>query len=83
MSKKYAGAKQTENCSNGFNHFTHPDFSLLLRARRFTQRVFLGQLISGHGRACAANQPIRLFQNVGICRLFSRKKADHHECRAK
>jgi hypothetical protein len=27
MSKKYAGAKQTENCSNRFNHLTHPDFS--------------------------------------------------------
>jgi hypothetical protein len=43
----------------------------------------LGQLISWHRRACAANQPIRLFQNVGICRLFSRKKADHQERRAK
>ena len=43
----------------------------------------LGQLISRNRRACAANQPIGLFQNVGICRLFSRKKADHHERRAK
>jgi hypothetical protein len=25
MSKKYAGAKQTENCSNCFNHLTHPN----------------------------------------------------------
>jgi hypothetical protein len=51
-----------------------------LRARWFT----FGQLIiSRQRRACAANQPIRLFQNVGICRLFSRKKADHHERRAK
>ena len=42
----------------------------------------LGQLISRRRRACGANQPIRLFQNVGIL-LFPRKKADHHECRAK
>src|SRR5437879_3422267 len=41
------------------------------------------RLISRRPRACGANQPIRLFQNVGICRLFSRKKADHHERRAK
>jgi hypothetical protein len=41
----------------------------------------LGQLISAGGIACGANQPIRLFQNVGICRLFSRKKAYHHERR--
>ena len=27
MSKKYAGAKQTEDCSNCFNHLTHPNFS--------------------------------------------------------
>ena len=48
------------------------------------RRVFLAmQLISRPCRACSANQPIRLFQNVGICRLFSRKKADHHEGRAK
>jgi hypothetical protein len=25
MNKKYAGAKQTENCSNCFNHLTHPN----------------------------------------------------------
>ena len=40
-------------------------------------------LISGQRCTCVANQPIRLFQNVGICRLFSRKKAEHHERRAK
>ena len=43
----------------------------------------LGPLIGRRPRACGANQPIRLFQNVGIFRLFSRKKADHHERRAK
>jgi hypothetical protein len=48
-----------------------------------TGGFFLGQLIGGRRRACGANQPIRLFQNVGICRLFSREKADHHERRAK
>jgi hypothetical protein len=46
-------------------------------------RLSLGQLVSRHRRSCAANQPIRLFQNVGICRLFSRKKAEHHERHAK
>ena len=29
----------------------------------------LGQLIGRRRRACGANQPIRLFQNAGICRL--------------
>jgi hypothetical protein len=43
----------------------------------------LGPLMSRRRFACGANQPIRLFQNVGIFRLFSRKKADHHERRAK
>jgi hypothetical protein len=43
----------------------------------------VGQLISGRRRASGANQPIRLFQSVGICRLFSGKKADHHERHAK
>ena len=51
--------------------------------RLMTGGFLLGNLISRHRRSCAANQPIRLFQNVGICRLFSRKKADHHERRAK
>jgi hypothetical protein len=36
-------------------------------------------LISRHRRACTANPPIRLFQNVGICRLFSSEEAEHHE----
>jgi hypothetical protein len=44
---------------------------------------FLGELMSRRRFACGANQPIRLFQNVGIFGLFSRKKADHHERRAK
>jgi hypothetical protein len=43
----------------------------------------LGQLTSRRRFACGANQPIRLFQNVGIFRLFSRKKAEHHERRTK
>ena len=43
----------------------------------------LGQLVSRRRFACGANQPIRLFQNVGIFWLFSRKKADTHERRAK
>jgi hypothetical protein len=43
----------------------------------------LGQLMSTRRFARGANQPIRLFQNVGIFWLFSRKKADHHERRAK
>jgi hypothetical protein len=47
-----------------------------------TARTF-GKLIGGHRRACGAYQPVRLFQNVGICRLFSRKKAEHHKRRAK
>jgi hypothetical protein len=42
-----------------------------------------GQLISRYRRACIANQPIRLFQNVGICRLFSGEEAEHHEGCAK
>ena len=46
-------------------------------------RPFSGQLMSTRRFACGASQPIRLFQNVGIFRLFSRKKADHHERRAK
>jgi hypothetical protein len=53
------------------------------RARLLPGGLPLGQLISRRPRACGANQPIRLFQNVGIFRLFSRKKADHHERRAK
>ena len=36
-------------------------------------------LIGGHCRARSANQPISLFQNVGICRLFSGEEAEHHE----
>jgi hypothetical protein len=32
--------------------------------------------------ACGANYPIRLFQNVGVFRLFSRKKTEHHKRRA-
>jgi hypothetical protein len=43
----------------------------------------LGDLMSRRRFACGANHPIRLFQNVGIFRLFSRKKADHYERRAK
>jgi hypothetical protein len=43
----------------------------------------LGQLMSTRRFARGANQPIRLFQNVDIFWLFSRKKADHHERRAK
>jgi hypothetical protein len=43
----------------------------------------LGKLIGGHCGARGAYQLIRLFQNVGICRLFSRKKAEHHKRRAK
>jgi hypothetical protein len=43
----------------------------------------LGQLTSRRRFACGANQPIRLFQNVGIFRLFSGKKTEHHERRAK
>jgi hypothetical protein len=39
----------------------------------------LGQLISRHRRACATNELIRLFQNVGICRLFSSEEAEHYE----
>jgi len=53
---------------------------LLGRPSRFFS---LGQLISRHRRACTANQPIRLFQNVGICRLFSSEEADNHEGCAK
>jgi len=45
--------------------------------------LYLGQLVSRRRRARGANQPIRLFQNVGIFRLFSRKKAEHHERHAK
>jgi len=36
-----------------------------------------------HRRACTPNQPIRLFQDVGIFRLFSSEEADHHEGCAK
>jgi len=43
----------------------------------------LGQLMTTRRFARGANQPIRLFQNVGIFWLFSRKKANHHERRAK
>jgi hypothetical protein len=43
----------------------------------------LGQLISRHRSASAANQPICLFQNVGICRLFPSEEAEHHERCAK
>jgi len=43
----------------------------------------LGQLMSTRRFARGPNQPIRLFQNVGIFWLFSRKKADHHERCAK
>jgi len=43
----------------------------------------LGQLMSTRRFTRDANQPIRLFQNVGIFWLFSRKKTDHHERRAK
>jgi hypothetical protein len=42
-----------------------------------------GQLMSTRRFARGANQLIRLFQNVGIFWLFSRKKADHHERCAK
>jgi len=45
--------------------------------------AFSWQLISARRISCGANQPIRLFQNVGIFWLFSRKKTEHHECRAK
>jgi hypothetical protein len=41
------------------------------------------QLIGRRRRAGTANQPIRLFQNVGIFRLFSGEEADDHERRAK
>jgi hypothetical protein len=27
MNNKYAGAKQTQNCNNCFNHLTHPNYS--------------------------------------------------------
>jgi len=27
VSKKYAGAKQAENCRHCFNHLTHPSYS--------------------------------------------------------
>ena len=43
----------------------------------------LGKLVSRHRRACTANQPIRLFKNVGIFRLFSGEEAEHHEGCAK
>ena len=43
----------------------------------------LGQSMSPRRFACGTNHPIRLFQNVGIFWLFSRKKADHHKRRAK
>jgi hypothetical protein len=43
----------------------------------------LGELIGRRPRACGTNQPVRLFQNVGIFWLFSRKEAEHHERRAK
>jgi hypothetical protein len=43
----------------------------------------LEKLIGGHCRARGAYQLIRLFKNVGICRLFSCKKAEHHKRRAK
>jgi len=43
----------------------------------------LEQLMSLRRFARGANDPICLFQNVGIFRLFSRKKADHHKRRAK
>jgi hypothetical protein len=39
--------------------------------------------MSGRRFAGGANQPIRLFQNVGIFRLFSRKEAERDESRAK
>ena len=42
-----------------------------------------GKLISRYRIACGAHQLIRLFQNVGIFRLFSRKKAEQHERRTK
>jgi hypothetical protein len=42
----------------------------------------LGQLMSRRRFACGANHPIRLFQNVGVFRLFSRKKTEHHKRRA-
>ena len=51
--------------------------------RRPPGTAFLGQLISRRRRTRGANQPIRLFQNVGICRLFPRKKTYHHERPAK
>jgi hypothetical protein len=39
--------------------------------------------MSGRRFAGGANQPIRLFQNVGIFRLFSRKETEGDESRAK
>jgi hypothetical protein len=42
----------------------------------------LGQSMSRRRFACGANHPIRLFQNVGVFRLFSRKKTEHHKRRA-
>jgi hypothetical protein len=47
--------------------------------RHTTGGFLLGNLISRHRRTRIANQPIRLFQNVGICRLFSSEEAEHHE----
>jgi len=41
------------------------------------------QLMSRCRFACSTNYPIRLFQNVGIFRLLSRRKTEHYECRAK
>jgi hypothetical protein len=50
MSKKYAGAKQTEDCSNCFNHLTHPNFCYfckrLIIGLCFTTASSAGKMIS-------------------------------------
>jgi hypothetical protein len=53
--------------------------SMRTKKRGFGPALSLGQLIGGHRGARTANQPIRLFQNVGICRLFPSEEGEHHE----
>ena len=79
----FAGSGKRLRCCDHFVARAYGQSSPATQAASRPSGFSLGQLISRNRRACAANQPIRLFQNVGICRLFSRKKADHHERRAK
>jgi hypothetical protein len=78
-------SRSRENGCNSVSSGTRsrPGGSLSGPPRFVPGSLSLEQLISRRRRACGANQPIRLFQNVGIFRLFSREKADHHERRAK